>query len=145
MNVLSEEIWQHSNAHTAFFLSPAEYRSSIPVLLVKLSDIYLILRLVFYSQIKTTSPEKFRVHPSISILGVEGMAAITVTVIPDFVPNQIMKEKFLIMCLPVESIDLDSTALSALWKVFLQAYFLTKFIRSKIDELCLTNLSVFSL
>ncbi|CAH0383253.1 unnamed protein product [Bemisia tabaci] len=67
-------------------------------------------------KIKTTSPEKFRVHPSISILGVEGMVAITVTVLPDFTPNQIMKEKFLIMCLPVESIDLDSIALSALWK-----------------------------
>lgn len=66
---------------------------------------------------KTTSPEKFRVRPSAGCLAPGGHATITVTLLPGFHFGGLFKDKFLVMSMPVASIDLSAQELTELWKV----------------------------
>ena len=68
-------------------------------------------------QIKTTSPEKFRVRPSTGILVPSASVIISVVLQPDFQFPALSRDKFLVMNLPVESADLTSQELAELWKV----------------------------
>lgn len=66
---------------------------------------------------KTTSPEKFRVRPSAGCLPPGGKATITVTLLPGFQLGGLSRDKFLVMSMPVDSIDLLPQDLTELWKV----------------------------
>lgn len=70
---------------------------------------------------KTTSPEKFRVRPSAGCLPPGGRVTISVTLLPGFQLGGLSRDKFLVMSMPVESIDLNPNELTELWKVRISA------------------------
>lgn len=66
---------------------------------------------------KTTSPEKFRVRPSLGCLGSGGRATVSVTLLPGFQLGGLSRDKFLVMSMPVDSVELSPQELTELWKV----------------------------
>lgn len=75
----------------------------------------------FNFQIKTTSPDKFRVRPSIGIVPANGPKHIYVTLQSEQQANaSLIKDKFLIMStdLRTEQIDATETEIAELWKVY---------------------------
>lgn len=74
----------------------------------------------FVIQMKTTSPEKFRVRPSNGTLNPGDRAMVSVTLQPGFQLGGLTRDKFLIMSLPVDSSELSGQDLTDLWKVSLK-------------------------
>lgn len=68
-------------------------------------------------QMKTTSPEKFRVRPSAGCLTPGNSTTISVTLLPGFQLGGLSRDKFLVMSMPIESVDLSAQELTELWKV----------------------------
>lgn len=68
---------------------------------------------------KTTSPEKFRVRPSAGCLVPGARVTINVNLLPGFQLGGLCRDKFLVMCMPVNSVDLSPTELTDLWKVII--------------------------
>lgn len=66
---------------------------------------------------KTTSPEKFRVRPSVGILVPGAQATVTVTLLNGYQIGGLSRDKFLVMSMPVDNADLSAAELSELWKV----------------------------
>ncbi|XP_066959975.1 motile sperm domain-containing protein 2-like [Macrobrachium rosenbergii] len=67
-------------------------------------------------KIKTTSPEKFRVKPSVGILEPGHQIDIGVTVSEQLAPSALVRDKFLVMGSPASSLDLSSQEISQLFK-----------------------------
>ena len=65
---------------------------------------------------KTTSPEKFRVRPSAGCLSPGGKATVSVSLLPGFQLGVLSKDKFLVMSMPIDSVDLSAQDLIELWK-----------------------------
>lgn len=69
-------------------------------------------------QIKTTSPEKFRVRPSSGILQPSEQRQIIVILQPGYnVRGLLHNDRFLVMCLPLKSASITAQELTVLWKV----------------------------
>lgn len=74
--------------------------------------------LSFSIQIKTTSPEKFRVRPSTGILTPGSSVTINVVLQPG--PNVTLllnKDKFLVMCMEMTDLNTSQHDIAELWKV----------------------------
>lgn len=72
----------------------------------------------FFAQIKTTSPEKFRVRPSTGIL-LPGNSA-TINVVLQSGPNVTLllnKDKFLVMCMEMKDLNASQQDIAEIWKV----------------------------
>lgn len=69
------------------------------------------------SQIKTTSPEKFRVRPSSGTLALGASVTIHVLLQPGYQLPPLTRDKFLIMHLPVQSAGMSAAEIADLWKV----------------------------
>lgn len=72
----------------------------------------------FTKQIKTTSPEKFRVRPSTGILTPGNSTAISVVLQSG--PNvQLLlnKDKFLVMCMEISDLNATQQDIAEIWKV----------------------------
>lgn len=72
-------------------------------------------------QIKTTSPEKFRVRPSTGIL--TPGSSTTVSVVLQSGPNvQLLlnKDKFLVMCMEINDLNATQQDIAEIWKVRFQ-------------------------
>lgn len=67
-------------------------------------------------KIKTTSPEKYRVKPSVGVLEGEGQLEVGVTVGEQLAPSALVRDKFLVMAAPAPSLDLSSQEVSQLFK-----------------------------
>ncbi|KAB0797613.1 hypothetical protein PPYR_08606 [Photinus pyralis] len=72
--------------------------------------------IIFSYKMKTTSPEKFRVRPSAGCLPPGGSATVSVTLLHGFQLGGLSRDKFLIMSMPVDSVDLSPQELIELWK-----------------------------
>lgn len=68
-------------------------------------------------KMKTTSPEKFRVRPSAGCLGPGEKATISVHLLPGFQLGGLSRDKFLLMSMPVDSVDMTTSELTDLWKM----------------------------
>lgn len=68
-------------------------------------------------QIKTTSPEKYRVRPSVGVLEPGTQLDVSVTVSEQLAPSTLVRDKFLVMGAPASSVDLSSQEVSQLFKV----------------------------
>lgn len=71
-----------------------------------------------YVQIKTTSPEKFRVRPSTGIL--TPGSTITISVVLQSGPNvqlSLNKDKFLVMCMEINDLNATPQDIADIWKV----------------------------
>lgn len=76
--------------------------------------------LFLYYQIKTTSPEKFRVRPSTGPLAPGASVSITVTLHAGYHSTGFAKDKFLVMgiALPAEGQgEMSAQELGEIWKV----------------------------
>lgn len=68
-------------------------------------------------KIKTTSPEKFRVRPSIGILMSSQQCVITVVLQPGFnLRGLLHNDRFLVMCLPMKDTQMTTQELAEFWK-----------------------------
>lgn len=67
-------------------------------------------------KIKTTSPEKYRVKPSVGVLEAEGQLEVGVTVGEQLAPSALVRDKFLVMATPAPSTDISSQEVSQLFK-----------------------------
>ncbi|XP_046390062.1 motile sperm domain-containing protein 2-like [Ischnura elegans] len=67
-------------------------------------------------KIKTTTPDKFRVRPSTGTLTAGSTVNITIILQHGYPIPAYSRDRFLVMCLPIESSSLDSQELSELWK-----------------------------
>ncbi|XP_069165247.1 motile sperm domain-containing protein 2-like [Procambarus clarkii] len=67
-------------------------------------------------KIKTTSPEKYRVRPSVGILEAGIQLEISVTVSEQLAPSALVRDKFLVMGAPASSSNLSSQEISQLFK-----------------------------
>ncbi|KAG7189653.1 hypothetical protein KM043_017331 [Ampulex compressa] len=68
-------------------------------------------------KIKTTSPEKFRVRPSIGILLPSKQCVVTVVLQPEYsVRGLLHNDRFLVMCLPLKNANATAQELTTLWK-----------------------------
>ncbi|KAF2898449.1 hypothetical protein ILUMI_07727 [Ignelater luminosus] len=67
-------------------------------------------------KMKTTSPEKFRVRPSLGCLAPGGRATVSVTLLPGFQLGGLSRDKFLVMSMPVDIVELSPQELAELWK-----------------------------
>ncbi|XP_075228538.1 motile sperm domain-containing protein 2-like [Lycorma delicatula] len=67
-------------------------------------------------KIKTTSPEKFRVRPTLGVLKVNGSTTINVVVQPGFTSSSIIRDKFLIMSFLIDVQSPTQSELSEMWK-----------------------------
>lgn len=65
---------------------------------------------------KTTSPEKFRVRPSMGFLHPGGRTTIHVNLLPGYQLGSMSKDKFLVMSMQVESTEMTPQELTDLWK-----------------------------
>lgn len=65
---------------------------------------------------KTTSPEKFRVRPSVGYLEPNEKTTITVSLQPGFQLGGLSRDKFLVLSMPVTSTDISAQDLADLWK-----------------------------
>lgn len=79
-----------------------------------------LIRCCYYwwFQIKTTSPEKFRVRPSTGILAAGNST--TINVVLQSGPNVTLllnKDKFLVMCMEMSDLNLSQHEIADLWKV----------------------------
>lgn len=71
-------------------------------------------------QLKTTSPEKFRVKPSTGCLKPGGKETVTVTVMPGYQLGAMSKDKFLLMSTSLEEKQAEGLDLTEFWKVCTQ-------------------------
>lgn len=78
-------------------------------------------------QLKTTSPEKFRVKPSTGCLAPGETTTVTVTLLQGFQLGGLSRDKFLVMSTQVDPSDVNNLDLSELWKVG-SFYFATSII-----------------
>lgn len=70
------------------------------------------------SQIKTTSPEKFRVRPSTGVLAAGSSANINVVLQPGHNMTLLLnKDKFLVMCMELDDANITQQEIAELWKV----------------------------
>ncbi|XP_012529246.1 motile sperm domain-containing protein 2 [Monomorium pharaonis] len=68
-------------------------------------------------KIKTTSPEKFRVRPSLGVLQPSEQKNVTVVLQPGYnVRSLLCNDRFLVMCLPLKNTNATAQELNALWK-----------------------------
>lgn len=67
-------------------------------------------------KMKTTSPEKFRVRPSAGCLAPGQQGSVSVTLLPGFQLGGLSRDKFLVMSMPIDSIDMSPQDLADLWK-----------------------------
>lgn len=75
-------------------------------------------RLGAFSQIKTTSPEKFRVRPSTGVLAPGSSANINVVLQPGHNMTLLLnKDKFLVMCMELDDANITQQEIAELWKV----------------------------
>lgn len=69
-------------------------------------------------QIKTTSPEKFKVRPTTGILQGSQKIGVMITMQPGYnSQNLLPNDRFLIMCLPIKDEKLSAQDLIDFWKV----------------------------
>lgn len=68
-------------------------------------------------KIKTTSPTKFRVRPSLGVLSPDESVVINVVLLTGYESPGLIRDKFLIMSVPIESRDMSTESLHDLWKV----------------------------
>lgn len=74
----------------------------------------------FHKQIKTTSPEKFRVRPSTGIL--TPGSSTTISVVLQSGPNVTLllnKDKFLVMCMEINDLNASQQDIADIWKVWI--------------------------
>ncbi|KAL0280054.1 UNVERIFIED_CONTAM: hypothetical protein PYX00_001464 [Menopon gallinae] len=67
-------------------------------------------------KVKTTSPKKFRVRPSLGVLSPDETVVINVVLLTGYESPGLNRDKFLIMSLPVQSNDMTPEVLHDLWK-----------------------------
>ena len=67
-------------------------------------------------KIKTTSPEKFRVRPSTGALSPGAQISVNVVLQPGYHIPGLLRDKFLIMSIPIQVPDVTSQDLGDLWK-----------------------------
>ncbi|XP_076028861.1 motile sperm domain-containing protein 2-like isoform X2 [Oratosquilla oratoria] len=67
-------------------------------------------------KIKTTSPDKYRVKPSVGVLGAEEKQEIFVSVSEHLTPATIVRDKFLVMATKTTTLQMSSQDLSQLFK-----------------------------
>lgn len=78
----------------------------------------IFLIFLFHFQIKTTSPEKFRVRPSTGVLAPGNSANINVVLQPGHnVTLLLNKDKFLVMCMELDDANATQQDIAELWKV----------------------------
>lgn len=68
-------------------------------------------------QIKTTSPDKYRVRPSAGVLSVGSVLNVTVHIQSGYSAAQLVRDKFLVMACTVDSETMTNQQLSEVWKV----------------------------
>lgn len=68
-------------------------------------------------KIKTTSPEKFRVKPTIGILAPGASTTVNVLLLSGYHVANLQKERFLVMSIPIEPSEIQQQEISDLWKV----------------------------
>lgn len=74
-------------------------------------------------QIKTTSPEKFKVRPNTGILLASQKITVTITLQPGYNSRNLLpNDRFLIMCLPIKDTKMTTQELVDFWKVFKQSF-----------------------
>ncbi|XP_071446671.1 motile sperm domain-containing protein 2-like [Hetaerina americana] len=67
-------------------------------------------------KIKTTTPDKFRVRPSTGALSAGSTVTITIILQHGYQIPTYSRDRFMVMCLPIESSSMDPQELSDLWK-----------------------------
>ncbi|XP_054012731.1 motile sperm domain-containing protein 2-like [Hylaeus anthracinus] len=68
-------------------------------------------------KIKTTSPEKFRVRPSLGVLLPQEQRTVSVVLQPGYnVRGLLHNDRFLVMCLPLKDANMSPQELATLWK-----------------------------
>lgn len=78
----------------------------------------LIININHFFQLKTTSPEKFRVRPSVGYLTPGAKATVHVTLLPGFQLGGLSRDKFLVMSTVIDSNEMKQD-LALLWKVII--------------------------
>lgn len=68
-------------------------------------------------KVKTTSPEKFRVRPSCGMLSAEDKVTISVVLLTGYTGANILRDKFLVMNIPLEHTDYSAGDLTEAWRV----------------------------
>lgn len=97
-----------------------DFKCCLSVAYCKLLSILLLffVHLIIFDQIKTTSPEKFRVRPSTGILAPGASASISVVLQSG--PNVTLllnKDKFLVMCMEMNDLNASQQDIADIWKV----------------------------
>lgn len=85
---------------------------------VRMDDVHkkYMMKMRRFFQLKTTSPEKFRVKPSTGILQPLAKATITVTLVAGYHIGGLSKDKFLIMSTVLDANEAMKDA-AEIWKV----------------------------
>ena len=68
-------------------------------------------------QIKTTSPDKYRVRPSAGVIAAGAGLNITVHIQSGYSASQLVRDKFLVMACVTDSETLTNHQLAEVWKV----------------------------
>ncbi|KAK6627612.1 hypothetical protein RUM44_010090 [Polyplax serrata] len=67
-------------------------------------------------KIKTTAPEKFRVRPSSGILAPGASCNIGIVLLPGYQVQNLQRDKFLILSIPIEQGEMSQAEINELWK-----------------------------
>lgn len=87
----------------------------------------------YYEQIKTTSPEKFRVRPSTGVLAPGATTSINVVLQQGQLLATLNKDKFLVMCMELSSDASTSLQdITELWKVYVMRWREEKYVEAII-------------
>ena len=70
-----------------------------------------------FLQIKTTSPDKYRVRPSAGVINAGAALNITVHIQSGYSASQLVRDKFLVMACAIDSDTLTNQQLIEVWKV----------------------------
>ncbi|KAG8228141.1 hypothetical protein J437_LFUL002796 [Ladona fulva] len=74
-------------------------------------------RRLLWGKVKTTTPDKFRVRPSTGILTAGASVTISIILQHGYQIPAYSRDKFLVMCLPIESSSMDTQEIAELWKI----------------------------
>nr|CAH7753987.1 unnamed protein product [Callosobruchus chinensis] len=68
-------------------------------------------------KLKTTSPEKFRVKPSMGFLAPGESATVTLTLLPGYQLGGLSRDKFLVMSTPITASEVGNIEVAEVWKI----------------------------
>lgn len=98
---------------TNIIQAPVTYKVCVPFISDNPSPFNEMTKI---SQIKTTSPEKFRVRPSTGILAPGANSIINVVLQQGHQMPVLTKDKFLVMCMELSDASTTSNDIAELWK-----------------------------